>query len=148
MEEFYTSTRGKANANLIPESNAFPWQAVLSESPPVRCFQVEPRNARAESAGSRGQKATDRLIQEFAVRGIAGGARGVAPQRRNRRQDDARNKGRLVTRVSERKIEIGFRGHVEQRNLDRTECAFYLSVEPGRTADVMLLPGASLQDVV
>ena len=31
----------KAIANLIPESNASQWQPAFSESPPVRCFQVD-----------------------------------------------------------------------------------------------------------
>src|ERR1039457_2937443 len=31
----------KAIADLIPESNASKWQTALSESSPVRCFQVD-----------------------------------------------------------------------------------------------------------
>ena len=31
----------KVIANWIPESNASPWQAAVTESPPVRCFQVD-----------------------------------------------------------------------------------------------------------
>ena len=55
----------------------------------------------------------DRVVQELAIRGIAGRAGGVAPQRRNRRERHPRDERCLVARVADREIQIRLRRHVE-----------------------------------
>jgi hypothetical protein len=55
---------------------------------------------------------------------------------------------RLVLRVGHREIEVGGGGHVEDGRFDRAESLLQIAVEAGRGANVVLLPGAELQDEV
>src|ERR1022692_4570262 len=102
-------------------------------------------------AGCRqAQKSSYFLVQELLVRGVAGCTGGVSPERRDGRQSDAGNECCLIACVPDGEIQVCFRGHVQQRNLDRPQGELYVSTEGctwGRP-NIVPLPRAHLQDKV
>ena len=88
------------------------------------------------------------LVEEGFVGGACAGAGGVAPERRDGEQGAVGDELRLVPRVADGEIEVGVGGHVEDGRFDRAESLLQITVEAGRRADVVLLPGAELQDEV
>ena len=72
----------------------------------------------------------------------------MPPERRDRQQRHARYELRLVLRIGQREVEIRFRRHVEERDRDGSQRLFDIAIEARRSADIMLLPGVRLQDVV
>jgi hypothetical protein len=94
------------------------------------------------------QELGDVLVEEGFVGGACAGAGGVAPERRDGEQGAAGDVLRLVLRVGHREIEVGGGRHVEDGRFDRAESLLQIAVEAGRGANVVLLPGAELQDEV
>ena len=94
------------------------------------------------------QELGDVLVEKAFVGGACATAGGVAPERRDGEQGAVSDVLRLVLRVDHREIEVGGGGHVEDGRFDRAESLLQIAVEAGRSANVVLLPGAELQDEV
>src|SRR5262249_20115399 len=128
------------------------WRSLLPGVPgvpPVAGAGLEPLHPlRGEDHGLGPQERPDLLVEELPVRRRAAGPGGMAPQRRNGGEGDLRDEAALVFGVPEREIEIGGGRHVEQRNADRAQGLLDVSVEALGPADVVLLPGASLEDEI
>src|SRR3954469_19516008 len=72
----------------------------------------------------------------------------MAPERRNWGEGDVGNEARLVAGVTHRKVEVGLRRHIEHRRSNRLERVLGAAAEAFGGADVVPLPGASLEDGV
>src|SRR5271156_6573005 len=82
------------------------------------------------------QKTADIVVQEFRVRRIAGGSGRVSPQRWDRHQRNSRDERRFIARVADGEVEIRFRRHVQQRNLDGAQGSLDVPAETGSGSDV------------
>src|SRR5438270_9001986 len=87
-------------------------------------------------------------MQELAVGGIARRARRMAPEGRNWNERYAWNEGRLITRVSQREVEIRLGRHVKERHFDRAKRFFQITAKARSCPDIMTFPGAHLQNDV
>src|SRR5438105_2042456 len=94
------------------------------------------------------KKTPNRLIQKLCIGRVAGCAGSVSPERWDWRQRDARNKSCFIACVPDRKVEVGFRRHVQERHFDRTQRFLRIAVKSRRASHVVLLPRAHLQDKV
>src|SRR4029079_511259 len=88
------------------------------------------------------------FVEKGQIGGVAGGTRGVAPERWYGRERHAADERLLVACVGDRKIQVRFRRHVQAARLDRTKRALDIAAEPWSRADIVPLPGSRLQDVV
>lgn len=98
--------------------------------------------------GLGGEELGDGFVEEFGVGGVAGGAGGVAPEGGDGFEGDGGHEGGFVFGVGEGEVEVGFGGHVEEGDFDGAEGGFDVVIEGGSAADVVLFPGAALEDEV
>ena len=94
------------------------------------------------------QELGDVLVEEAFVGGACAGAGRVAPERRDGEQGAVGDVLRLVLRVGHGEIEVSGRRHVQHRIADRPESLLQIAVEAGRRPNIVLLPGADLQNEV
>src|SRR5215470_13842329 len=92
----------------------------------------------------RCQELPNLLIQKFQVCGIRPCTRRVSPERWDWRERDSGHKPSFVFRIANREVEIGLRGHVEERNFDGPQRLLHIAVEAGRCTYIVLLPCAAL----
>src|SRR3954453_15095568 len=72
----------------------------------------------------------------------------MAPERRNWGEADVGNEARLVAGVAHRKVEVGLGRHIEHRRSNRFERVLGAATEAFGGADVVPLPGGSLENGV
>src|SRR5215472_8279523 len=94
------------------------------------------------------QEPTYVFVPEFLVGRVAGRTSRMAPKRGDRQERHRVHKAGLVASIAHREIEVGLRRHVEERHPDRAQRLGNVSTETGRGPDIMLLPGATLQNQV
>src|SRR6201999_3313464 len=92
------------------------------------------------------EKGAELPLDERQVLGARPGAGGGAPERRDRSEGHLPDPLALLPRVTHRKVEVRLRGHVQDRDRDGPERLLGAPVEPWRGPDVVLLPGAHLED--
>ena len=54
----------------------------------------------------------------------------------------------FVTRVADREVQVGLRGHVQDLGLDGAQRRLDVAMKRRRIADIVLLPGAHLQNQI
>lgn len=94
------------------------------------------------------QKLSNRFIQKLRIHRIARPARSVSPQRRNRHQRHTGDKGGFISCVTNWKIQVRFRRHVQNRNLNRFQCALHVAPKSRRSPNVVLFPCPHLQNQI